>query len=97
MSQESNILIPKKNDQGETIKHEIRKYFRYWYWFTLGVLLALIGAYLYLRYTPKIYSSSAKIKILNKTKGLELPSSAFIFNRLNIHMVLITIYLLNYN
>lgn len=86
MSQESNILIPKKNDQGETIKHEVRKYFRYWYWFTLGVLLALIGAYLYLRYTPKIYSSSAKIKILNKTKGLELPSSAFIFNRSNINL-----------
>ena len=86
MSQESNILIPKKNDQGETIKHEVRKYFRYWYWFTLGVILAVIGAYLYLRYTPKIYSSSAKIKILNKTKGLELPSSAFIFNRSNINL-----------
>ncbi|MEM5564001.1 polysaccharide biosynthesis tyrosine autokinase [Psychroserpens sp. AS72] len=86
MSQESNILIPKKNDQGETIKYEIRKYFRYWYWFALGVLLALLGAYLYLRYTPKIYSSAAKIKILNKTKGLELPSSAFIFNRSNINL-----------
>ncbi|WP_040281388.1 GumC family protein [Psychroserpens damuponensis] len=86
MNQDSNTIIPKRNDQGETIKFEIRKYFRYWYWFALGVLLALIGAYLYLRYTPKIYSSSAKIKILNKTKGLELPSSAFIFNRSNINL-----------
>nr|WP_321248252.1 polysaccharide biosynthesis tyrosine autokinase [uncultured Psychroserpens sp.] len=83
---EHNIFVSKKSDQGETIKYEIRKYFRYWYWFALGVLLALIGGYLYLRYTPKIYSTSAKIKILNKTKGLELPSSAFVFNRSNINL-----------
>ncbi|WP_179336945.1 GumC family protein [Winogradskyella ludwigii] len=52
----------------------------------MGVILAFIGAYLYLRYTPKVYKSSAKIKILNKTKGLELPSEAFIFNRSNINL-----------
>ena len=86
MSQESNTFIHKKRDQGETIKYEIKKYLRYWYWFALGVILALIGAYIYLRYTPKIYSSSAKIKILDKSKGIELPSSAFIFNRSNINL-----------
>ncbi|MCK8480561.1 GumC family protein [Psychroserpens algicola] len=86
MNQEQNILTPRRNDQGETIKHEIKKYLSYWYWFVLGIILAFIGAYLYLRYTPKIYSSSAKIKILNKTKGLELPSSAFVFNRSNINL-----------
>lgn len=86
MNEDLNPLLHKKNDQGETIKYEIKKYLRYWYWFALGILLALIGAYLYLRYTPKIYSSSAKIKILNKTKGLELPSSAFVFNRSNINL-----------
>ncbi|MFD2917433.1 GumC family protein [Psychroserpens luteus] len=85
-NQEYNISPPRKSDQGETIKLEIRKYFRYWYWFALGIVLAFIGANLYLRYTPKIYSTSAKIKILNKTKGLELPSSAFIFNRSNINL-----------
>jgi capsular exopolysaccharide synthesis family protein len=83
---EHNIFVPQKSDQGETIKKEIRKYFRYWYWFALGILLAVLGGNLYLRYTPKIYSTSAKIKILNKTKGLELPSSAFVFNRSNINL-----------
>ncbi len=78
--------IKKQQDQGETIKTQIRKYLRYWIWFVLGVILAFIGAYLYLRYTPKVYKSSAKIKILNKTKGLELPSEAFIFNRSNINL-----------
>ena len=78
--------IKKQQDQGQTIKIQIRKYLRYWIWFVLGVILASIGAYLYLRYTPKVYKSSAKIKILNKTKGLELPSEAFIFNRSNINL-----------
>jgi len=73
-------------DQGENIKSEVIKYLRYWYWFALCFVLALLGAYLYLRYTPKVYQSSAKIKILNKTKGLELPSSAFVFNRSNINL-----------
>ncbi len=76
----------KPADQGEFIKSEVRKYLRYWYWFVLGILLTLSAAYLYLRYTPKVYSSSAKIKILNKTKGLELPSAAFVFNRSNINL-----------
>ncbi|OZV69225.1 GumC family protein [Winogradskyella aurantia] len=76
----------KRRDQGELIKHEVQKYLRYWYWFVLGLVLALMAAVLYLRYTPKVYSSVAKIKILNKNKGLELPSSAFVFNRSNINL-----------
>ena len=75
-----------QSDKGETIKYELRKYLRYWIWFVLGLVLAVVGAKLYLRYTPKLYKSSAKIKILNKSKGLELPSSAFIFNRSNINL-----------
>jgi capsular exopolysaccharide synthesis family protein len=73
-------------EQGHHIKSEIRKYLRFWYWFVLGVVLAFVGAYLYLRYTPKVYNSNAKIKILNKTKGLEMPSAAFVFNRSNINL-----------
>lgn len=76
----------KQTDQGEFVKTEVRKYVRYWYWFLLGLILAFLAAYLYLRYTPKVYQAAAKIKVLNKTKGLELPSAAFIFNRSNINL-----------
>lgn len=86
MSQLQENSYQKTIDQGETIKLEIRKYLGYWYWFALGLILAGIAAVLYLRYTPRVYTASAKIKILNKTKGLELPSSAFIFNRSNINL-----------
>jgi len=86
MSNQQNSQYQNRSDQGEVIKNGVLKYLRYWVWFVLGLILALIGANLYLRYTPKLYNSSAKIKILNKSKGLELPSSAFIFNRSNINL-----------
>tara|TARA_R110002049_G_C9172848_1_gene562168 strand:+ start:5497 stop:7833 length:2337 start_codon:yes stop_codon:yes gene_type:complete len=86
MSQLQESNYQNGHDQGETIKREIRKYLHYWYWFVLGIVLAFVAAVIYLRYTPKVYKSSAKIKILNKTKGLELPSSAFVFNRSNINL-----------
>ncbi|WP_299228516.1 polysaccharide biosynthesis tyrosine autokinase [uncultured Psychroserpens sp.] len=86
MKQEPINIAIKKSDQGELIKHEARKYLRYWVWFAIGVGLCLLLAFLYLRYTPKVYRSNAKIQILNKAKGIELPSSAFIFNRSSINL-----------
>ena len=86
MNQKKESIVTGKSDQGELIKYEARKYFRYWMWFVLGVIIAMILAFLYLRYTTNVYSTSAKIQILNKNKGLELPSSAFIFNRSNINL-----------
>lgn len=68
------------------IKAEISKYLRFWPWFVLGLLIALFSAYVYLRYAPKIYQSTAKIKILDESEGLELPTSAFVFKRTNINL-----------
>ncbi len=73
-------------DQGELIKYEVKKYLRYWLWFVIGIIIALSLAFIYLRYTTSIYSSSAKIQILNKDKGIEMPSSAFIFNKSTINL-----------
>jgi capsular exopolysaccharide synthesis family protein len=84
--EEISALRRNKSDQGELIKQEFYKYLRYWIWFAIGIFVALLLAFLYLRYTPRVYQSSAKIQILNKQKGLELPSSAFIFNRSNINL-----------
>ncbi|MEZ4801910.1 MAG: polysaccharide biosynthesis tyrosine autokinase [Gelidibacter sp.] len=84
--EELNALNKNKSDQGELIKQEFYKYLRYWVWFAIGIGVALLIAFLYLRYTPRVYMSSAKIQILNKQKGLELPSSSFIFNRSNINL-----------
>ncbi len=50
-------------EQETPIKEHIEHYLRYWYWFVLMVIIALIGAFIYLRYTPKLYLSKATIII----------------------------------
>jgi len=53
------------NNEGESIdiKREFSYYFFFWPWFLVTIVLALIGSYIYLRYTPNIYSSSAQVQI----------------------------------
>ncbi|WP_159022684.1 tyrosine-protein kinase [Formosa sp. L2A11] len=60
------------NTSGINIKEEILNYLHYWKWFVLCFIIGITAAFLYLRYTPEIYSSYAKIKILDESKGLEL-------------------------
>ncbi|HET8839418.1 MAG TPA: polysaccharide biosynthesis tyrosine autokinase, partial [Flavobacteriaceae bacterium] len=47
----------------------IYKYLYYWPWFVGSVLLALILAGLYLRYTTDIYQTTSEIKILDANEG----------------------------
>lgn len=72
--------------QVSLIKKEIKKYLRYWYFFLLSLTVVISLIFLKLRYTKKEFQTVSKIKILDKSKGLELPSAAFIFNRRNINL-----------
>ncbi|TXE18853.1 polysaccharide biosynthesis tyrosine autokinase [Psychroserpens burtonensis] len=74
------------NEDNLDLKQELNKYVRYWPWFLLTLLMAFIGAYIYLRYAPRIYQTTAKMKILDESDGLELPTSAFVFKRTNINL-----------
>ena len=67
-------------------KHEFFKYLRYWPWFICSLILFLTTSFFYLRYTPKVYSTHAKIKILDENSGIELPTTALIVNRSNINL-----------
>ena len=75
-----------EDDSNIDIKQEVLRYLRYWPWFVASLLFFTFAGYFYLRYAPKIYQTSAKIKILDEGKGLELPSSAFVFKRSNINL-----------
>lgn len=75
-----------ENDSSIDLKREIGRYLRYWPWFVFAVATTLITAYVYLRYAPRIYQTTAKIKVLDESEGLELPTSAFVFNRSNINL-----------
>jgi len=57
------------------IKEILLKYIYYWKWFVLGAVISLFAAYSYLRYAPVIFQTTAKIKILDNSKGgMKLPS-----------------------
>lgn len=75
-----------EDEESLDLKQEISRYLRYWPWFVLSLVIALISAYAYVRFAPRIYNTYAKIKILDKSDGLELPTAAFIFKRSNINL-----------
>ena len=50
-------------EESFNIKKEFSYYLFFWPWFLLTIVFALIGSYIYLRYTPYIYSSSAQVQI----------------------------------
>ncbi|MDT0559372.1 polysaccharide biosynthesis tyrosine autokinase [Ichthyenterobacterium sp. W332] len=73
-------------DDSLDITNEIKRYLRFWPWFLLALILSFIVAHFYLKYTTSVYQTTAKIKILDESEGLELPTSAFVFKRVNINL-----------
>ena len=57
---ENNLNQEEKNVD---IKRELSYFLFFWPWFLMTIILALVGSYTYLRYTPSIYSSSAQVQI----------------------------------
>lgn len=68
------------------IKQVVRQYLSYWPWFIVAVVVSLLSAYAYLRYAPRIYETYSKVKVLDESEGLELPTSALVFKRSNINL-----------
>lgn len=67
--------INNSESEAINIKEFIFKYLAYWSWFLIGTIIALIVAFTYLRYASDIYFTTAKIKILDNSKGgIKLPS-----------------------
>lgn len=56
------------NEDDIDIKEIITKYFRYWKWFVLSIILFLFLGFVYLSITPKKYNSEGKI-LLNDTSS----------------------------
>jgi tyrosine-protein kinase Etk/Wzc len=53
--------------RGESNTHEIKKIitklFRNWYWFVITVILALVVAFLYIKYTPPLYEMNSTVLV----------------------------------
>ena len=59
-------------EQQIDLKGIANKYLAYWYWIALCGIIALIIAFLYLRYTPDSYKTAAKIKVLTEKESTAL-------------------------
>ncbi len=79
--------IEKKQEQFD-LKQEIFKYLPFWYLFVIGVIVALVGVNIYLRYQNNVYESKTVIKLLDDTNSdFKMPTSGvnfFMRNKINI-------------
>ena len=61
---ELNEIIDSPSDNtSHTFRELWEQFIRNWYWFALGLLLAWVGAFFYLRYSQSLYSAEAKVLI----------------------------------
>ena len=68
-------------------RNELNKYLFYWQYFIISVFICLIIGFLYTKYSNEIYTSTAKIKILDKNENnLELPSAEDLFSKSKINL-----------
>ncbi|MDP5097230.1 MAG: polysaccharide biosynthesis tyrosine autokinase [Flavobacterium sp.] len=62
------------------LKQEIFKYLPFWYWFVIGVVIAMMGVSLYLRYQSNVYQSKTIIKLLDDSNSdFKMPTSGMNF------------------
>ncbi|MCC4214240.1 GumC family protein [Leeuwenhoekiella parthenopeia] len=59
----SNNFKQSHTEEEINIREELEKYLRYWPWFVITVLVAIIGAFVYLRLTVPVYNTVASVII----------------------------------
>ena len=83
---DSNRFIEAENETVD-IKKEFYKYFFYWKYFVVAIAICLFTAFIYIKYTNKVYETIAKIKILDKKESaLEMPSAEDLFSSSKINL-----------
>lgn len=64
MNEKTYVLDFEEEKESYDLKEAVSRYLRYWPWFVGMVILFCAIAFAYLKYTPVIYKTEAKIKIL---------------------------------
>lgn len=93
-SRSPHTAFPVYRPQEEEIdlREQLTLYLRHWPWFVAGVLVCVIAAFLYLRYTTPIYNNTATIIIKDEDSkgqmnGLEAFSDLGMFNGLGTNSI----------
>jgi tyrosine-protein kinase Etk/Wzc len=71
------------DEESINFREELDKYIVHWKWFVLGIAIALLTAFIYLRYTPHQYQVSTTILIDDENSG-GLPSELSAFEDLGL-------------
>lgn len=58
-------------DEKIDIKGVLYRYLPYWPWIIFSIILMITGAFLYLRFTPNIYNTTAKVKVLTDKEATD--------------------------
>lgn len=76
-----------ESDNDFDFKKEFFKFLYYWKYFALSVIIFLIAASMYMRYSDKVYDTNAKIQIIDKKEtSLELPTASELFSNSKINL-----------
>jgi len=82
----SNSNFQETDDEFD-LKKEFFKYFFFWKYFIVSILFFLFTAFIYNRYTPKVYDTTAKVQILDKKQSsMEMPSAEDLFSNSKINL-----------
>ncbi|GAA3508711.1 tyrosine-protein kinase [Aquimarina addita] len=73
---EPMYVLDTEGDDSLSLKENLYKYLDKWPWFILSIFLCLLIGFLYIRYAPVIYSSEAKIKIIDDSKDFDIAEDA---------------------
>ena len=68
-----------EEDNPSRIKDVLFKYLRYWPWFLSSVIICVALAFAYTYYTPSVYETYAKIRILKEANQLNVVSERVTF------------------
>lgn len=75
------------NEDSNDFVKEFFKYFFFWKYFLLSFVVFFTIAFVINRYTPKVFSTTAKIQILDKKQNsLEMPSAEDLFSNSKINL-----------
>jgi len=78
MQEHHSLNNTNSQDDRLNIREQLDKYVIHWKWFLLSIVICLIAAFLYLRYTVPQYSASATILVKDERKGgIQSELSAF--------------------
>ena len=82
----SNSNFQETDDEFD-LKKEFFKYFFFWKYFIVSILFFLFTAFIYNRYTPKVYDTTAKVQILDKKQSsMKMPSAEDLFSNSKINL-----------